>query len=153
LDSADFVLENMLIKGKFRELERLVGKYMLTNYPVGDFLIRIKNAALAYRREVACPSTKLIVAVAEVLKRSGYLSEVEVKEGEIKVSLAYKSKKPIIMDLKLISKLGLRNYMSVDDLRAKRGASIYVISTPLGVLSSKEAIKQNVGGEVIAEVW
>ena len=125
----------------------------MVNYPVGDFLIRIKNAAMAGNNSIEVESTKLIVAVAEVLKREGFLSEIKKSKDKLKVQIAFKSKRPVLMDIKLVSKLGLRIYKNVDEIKQKRGASIYVISTPAGVLSSKEAIKKNVGGEVIAEVY
>lgn len=125
----------------------------MVNYPIGDFLIRLKNAGMANRGEVMTQSTKLIRAVAEVLKREGFLSEIEESKGVLKVKLAYKSKQPVLMDIKLISKLGLRVYMSVDKIKAKKGSSLYIISTPHGVLSSKEAIKKQAGGEVIAEIY
>lgn len=126
---------------------------MQTNYPLGDFLIRLKNAALAGHKEVIAPKTKLLVAVSEVLKKSGHLSSVEVKDNNIHVKLAMKSKKSVLMNVKLISKLGLRIYQGADEIKAHRGSSILIISTPNGMLSSKDAVAQNVGGEVIAEIW
>lgn len=125
----------------------------MTNYPAGDFLIRIKNAAMAGGREVEFPSGKLVLAVAKVLEKAGYVSSVGSAKGKLKISLAIKSKRPILMDIKLVSKPGLRVYKSVDDLKKKRGASTYIISTPKGIVVSKEAIKLGMGGEVIAEVW
>lgn len=126
---------------------------MITNYPLGDFLIRVKNAKLAQNTELSVPMTKMVKAAAEVLKDEGFLREVEQKDGVLNVSLAFKNKLPVLMDLKLVSKLGLRVYKNVDELKAHRGASIFIVSTPRGVMSSKKALKENVGGEVIAEVW
>jgi small subunit ribosomal protein S8 len=124
-----------------------------TNYPLGDFLIRLKNASRARHKEVGLPTSKLIVAVAEVLKRQGFLTAVETKDGITTVTLAYKAKRPMLMDLKLVSKLGLRIYENADTIKKHRGASILILSSSKGILSSKEAIKEGVGGEVIAEVW
>ncbi len=125
-----------------------------SNYKVGDFLIRIKNSALAGRTDVVLANTKLIKSTAEALKKEGYLSEVEVKDSVITVKIAKSHKKPLLMDLKLISKPGLRVYKSVDEIKSrKQGSSILILSTPKGVMSGKSAIKENVGGEVIVEVW
>ena len=125
----------------------------MVNYPIGDFLIRIKNAAIAGGKEVEFPSTNLVVSVAKVLEKSGYLSSVSNTKGILKVNLAIKSKRPILMDIKLVSKPGLRIYKNLDELKKKKGASTYIISTPKGVVITKEAIKLGMGGEVIAEVW
>jgi small subunit ribosomal protein S8 len=123
------------------------------NYPVGDFLIQIKNAAMANNHKVVVDNTKLIKAVADALNRLGYLDEVVLVDGKLTVNLTYKRKQPILMNLKLVSKPGLRIYKSVDDLEKKQGPSIFVLSTPSGVLSQKEAIQKRAGGEVIVEIW
>ena len=106
-----------------------------------------KNKSLEYRSE------KQIVAIAEALKKLGFLDEVKKEKDMLNVSLAFKNKKPVIMNLKLISKPGLRIYMGVSEIEKKRGPSVYLISTPKGVISSLAAVKIGVGGEVIAEIW
>lgn len=123
------------------------------NYPIGDFLIQIKNAALARKQEVVIVNTKLIQAVADVLKDLGYLDRVKEDEGKLSVKLTYHRKKPLISLVRLISKPGLRIYSGVDDLEKERGPSVFIISTPRGVMSSREAIKKRLGGEVIAEIF
>lgn len=125
----------------------------MVNYPVGDFLIRIKNAARADKKEVVTSFSNKIMAVASALKKLGYLNEVEKKEGVLSASLAYKKKEPVLLDLKLVSRPGLRTYMNVDELGSVRGPFIFLLSTPAGILSGKEAIKKGVGGEVIAKIW
>ena len=132
-------------------LERLVGKNMQT-YPVGDFLIRIKNASLANRKEVEVFSSKFVKEVAKTLKEEGFLDTVEEKKGKIKVTLAFSHKKPVVMDIKLVSRPGLRIYKNVDDMEKIKRPTIFLISTPKGVISSKKAIKQRLGGEVLAEI-
>jgi small subunit ribosomal protein S8 len=124
-----------------------------TNYSVGDFLIRIKNVAMAKNKEVTVTSTKEIVAVAEALKKMGFLDEVKKEKGVLIVKLTFKNKKPRLMDLKLISKPGLRIYMGVDELEKKKSPSVLLVSTPKGMVSSLKAIKERAGGEVIAEIW
>ena len=128
-------------------------KYTKTNYSIGDFLIRIKNAGMAGNKEVSAVTNTKILALANTLKKMRILDTVAVKDGLITVTLAFQDKKPVLMDLRLVSKPGLRIYMTIADIEAKRGPSTYVISTPKGVLSSKEAKKLRVGGEVIAEIW
>jgi small subunit ribosomal protein S8 len=125
----------------------------LISYPLGDFLVRIKNIALAKRRTVEADRTKLIVTVADTLKRAGYLSEVEDKDNKIIVRLTYQRKAPRLVDLKLISKPGLRRYMTVQELENYKSPSVYIVSTPKGVMTSREAVRERAGGEVLAEIW
>ena len=124
-----------------------------TNYAVGDFLIRVKNAAMAKNKNVSITADKQVVAVAESMKKMGFLDEVKKDKDTLNVSLTFKDKKPLIMDIKLVTKPGLRIYMNVDDLEKKKGPSTFLITTPKGVISSRLAIKERVGGEVIAEIW
>jgi small subunit ribosomal protein S8 len=128
-------------------------KHTKTNYSVGDFLIRIKNAARAKNKNVSITSDKQVVAIAETLKKLGFLDEVKKDKGSLNVSLTFKDKKPLLMDLRLVSKPGLRIYQDVSEIGKKRGPSIFLITTPKGVISSRAAIKERVGGEVIAEIW
>lgn len=127
----------------------------MTNYPIGDYLIQVKNAARANRREVVVSASKFIESVAKCLKRMGVLESVEVKDKKVISVLAIHRKAPVLLDLKLVSAPGLRKYMSIEGMRARKrkNASSLVLSTPQGILSSSEAIKKNVGGEVIAEIW
>ena len=122
------------------------------NYPVGDFLIQLKNAAMAKRREVMVDNTKLIKAVAVAMKKEGYLERVTIKEGKLVATLSYRKKEPVLINLKLVSRPGLRIYQDVDDLERFRGPSFFILTTPKGVISSREAIKKRVGGEVIVQV-
>lgn len=124
----------------------------MQNYPIGDFLIRIKNSALANNKEVEVSASKFIKEVAKCLKEEGFLEKIEEKKDKIKVFLAYSHKKPVVMDIKLVSRPGLRIYKSSDDLAKVKRPTIFIVSTPKGVISSKKAIKQRVGGEVLAEI-
>lgn len=127
---------------------------MITNYPLGDFLIRVKNAALAGKREVIVPQNKLIKATTEVLKKLGFVEKVETKDANLVVYVAFKRKKSVLINLKLVSKPGLRIYASVAEIKArKKGASTLILSTPSGMMSLSDAVKKNAGGEIIAEVW
>ncbi len=126
---------------------------MNTNYSIGDFLIRIKNVAMAGNREVTVKSNKKLVAIAETLKKMGFVDTVKNEKGILTVTLTFKNKSPRLMNLKLVSKPGLRIYMGTEELEKKRGPSVYLVSTPKGVTSSLKAIKDRTGGEVIAEIW
>ena len=123
------------------------------NYPVGDFLIRVKNAALARGHQIIVPGTKSIERVAKCMEKMGYLGEVVKKDKEISAKLAYRAKEPVLINLKLVSKPGLRVYMSVDELSKIKRPSQFIISTSKGIVTTKEAKKLSVGGEVIAEIW
>lgn len=125
---------------------------MVGNYPVGDFLIRIKNAGLARKKTVEFPAYKFIVSVAKTMKKEGYLREVGVGGDVLKVALSYKKKEPLLTNIKIVSKPGIRIYMKKEELEKIKSPSIFILSTPKGVMSSKEAVKNNLGGEVIAEV-
>lgn len=116
-------------------------------------MIRIKNAVLAKNREVSSVLTKQNLAVAEVLKEAGYLDEVIKEDNLLLLKLKFSSKKPVIRNLKLVSKPGRRIYVSLKEIRKKKGPSVYLLNTPKGVLSSSQALKKGVGGELIAEVW
>jgi len=125
---------------------------MNRNYFVGDFLIRVKNAARAKNKEIVFSESKHVFEVAKALGRLGFLEDVKKVKDGITLALTFKNKKPVLRDIKLVSKPGLRVYMGADEIAAKRGPSTFLISTPLGVLSTKEALKKRVGGEVIAEI-
>jgi small subunit ribosomal protein S8 len=124
----------------------------MTNYPLGDFLIRIKNAVMVGKKEVVFANTKAILACAMALKKAGFLDSAEVKSGILTIQLAFRRKRPVISDIKLVSKPGLRVYMNVSEVAKRRKPSILLLSTPKGILSSREVVKGNVGGEVIAEI-
>lgn len=126
----------------------------ITNYPAGDFLIRLKNIAMSNKSDVTVSSTKFIHALAEALKDEGFLQEVKLEEGILKVKLAVSHKSPVLTDLKLISKPGLRVYATHDKIAERKlRSSILLLSTPKGIMSNYKAVKNNLGGEVIAEVW
>jgi len=128
-------------------------KTVLINYPIGDYFIRIKNAYLANNHEFSVPKTKLILAVSKVLKKEGFIDEIKEVSNQLNIRLTYKNKKPVIMDIRLISKPGLRVYKRAKNLEKTKKPSIYIVSTPKGIFSSKEAIKKRLGGEIIAEIW
>ncbi|WKZ25236.1 MAG: 30S ribosomal protein S8 [bacterium] len=124
----------------------------MTNYQIADFLIRLKNASMANLKVVEVAKTKVISAVAKTLKKEGFLDTVTEKQGVITVTLSIFRKKPVLSNVKIISRPGLRIYKNVDELESIKTPEMFIISTPKGVMSHKTAIKQRVGGEVIAKV-
>lgn len=123
------------------------------NYPIGDYLIQLKNASMAGKREVVVSKTKLLVSVSETLKKLGFLEDFSIDEKNLTARLSYHKKESLLTNVKLISKPGLRIYANVDEIASHKGVSDLIISTPKGVMSSKEALKNAVGGELIAEIW
>ena len=116
-------------------------------------MIRIKNAAQAKNREIEDSSTKKKLAIAKALEKAGFVEDVKSKGGTLSLSLKFSHKSPVLMDLRLVSKPGKRVYYKLSDIEAKRGPSIFLISTPKGILTTKEAKKVGSGGEIIAEIW
>ncbi|MEI7719799.1 MAG: 30S ribosomal protein S8 [bacterium] len=125
--------------------------------PISDFIIRLQNASRTNKESVSLPFSKMKLAIAEVLKREGYLSDVEGKSktgNTLSVGLKYKNGKPVITGVKRISKPSRRMYMGVKELRpVKRGYGLLVLSTPAGVVTGKQAREQKVGGEALFEIW
>ncbi len=134
---------------------------MTMSDPIADMLTRIRNANTAKHDTVDIPSSKMKVSIAEILKKEGYIKDYELVQDEkgfstIHVTMKYGKDKneKIISGLKRISKPGLRVYANTDELpKVLGGLGIAIISTNKGVLTDKEARKQNVGGEVLAFVW
>lgn len=125
---------------------------VVKNYSVGDFLIQLKNCALANRKQVVVNNTKLIKSVAETLKKMGYLTEVKEQNGILTVTLAYQNKAAILTDVILVSKPSRRVYMGSDELEQLRSPYLMVLTTTSGIMSSKDAKKKKLGGEVIAKI-
>src|SRR4030043_1173805 len=135
-----------------KEMSKYAGRSGVTNYPVGDFLIRIKNAAIAKNHDLVVTKTSLVKEVAKILEKSGYITNIREEGNNLSMNLTYIKKEPVIMDIKLISKPGLRVYKNVKELKEYRGPSILIVSTPRGLMTGSQALKSNVGGEIIAEV-
>ena len=126
--------------------------------PLGDMLTRIRNGQRARKDSVLSPGSKLRVRVLDVLQREGYIrgySEEEMGPAKgIRIELKYFEGQPAIKHVARISKPGRRVYSGSQELpRVMNGLGITIVSTPRGVLSDAEAREQNVGGEVLAEVF
>ncbi len=126
--------------------------------PLGDMLTRIRNGQRAKKDSVVTPASKLRASVLEVLKREGYIrgySEEQLAgHAGLRVELKYFEGQPAIKHVARVSKPGRRVYSGSSELpRIRNGLGIVIVSTPKGVLSDAEARDQNVGGEVLAEVF
>ena len=126
--------------------------------PLGDLLTRIRNGQQARKDSVLTPASKLRVRVLDVLQREGYIrgysEEVLAGQKGIRIELKYFEGQPAIQHVARVSKPGRRVYSGARELpRIRNGLGITIVSTPRGVLSDAEARDQNVGGEVLAEVF
>lgn len=121
---------------------------------VADALIRIKNGYLVGKQLVNVRYSKLTLSIVNLLVKEGFLGSCKVIDREIEVGLKYKDKKAALGDVKRISKPGLRVYKNARSLPfVLNGLGVAIVSTSKGVMSATEARKQNIGGEVLAEVW
>lgn len=122
--------------------------------PIGDLFARIKNAALRRTRKVNVPYSRFRLEVAKVLASEGYLAEAKKQDNDIVLVLAFKRRRPLVTDMRTISKPGLRIYRGATRLpRPLGGAGICLVSTSAGVMTGKDARKRGLGGEVLAEIW
>ncbi len=132
---------------------------MAFNDALSDMLARIKNAHQAKKTSTSCFKSKLNINVLNVLKDEGYIrdfKDFEVRKGinSIKIELKYFNGTPVIKRIKRISKPGIRVYSKITDLKKPYGGlGISILSTPKGVMSDQEARKNNVGGEILCEVF
>ena len=124
---------------------------------IGDFIIRIKNANLAGKEAVSVYTSKNKVAVADALARAGYIKSFSKNSTGrmLDVVLNYKTDKtPKITGVQRISKPSRRVYQKTTEIKPfKSGFGTVIISTPAGILSNREAVKQKVGGEILFKIW
>lgn len=127
--------------------------------PLGDMLTRIRNGQRARKTVVKAPASKLRANVLEVLKREGYIrgySQSELRPGvsELQIELKYHEGQPVIREIARVSTPGRRVYSKIKDLpKVSSGLGISILSTPHGVMSDAEARANNVGGEVLCQVF
>ena len=132
---------------------------MTMQYPVADMLTRIRNAQRAGISDVTMPSSKLKVAVARVLKEEGYIGDLSVagREGgkaDLTIVLRYHQGKPVIEELKTISRPGLRRYSGRDEIpKIRGGLGVVILSTNKGVMTDRAARARGLGGELICSVF
>jgi Ribosomal protein S8 len=126
--------------------------------PIADMLTRIRNAATARHTRVLIPASKMKLSLARVLKEEGYVKDIEIlkdnPQGTLRLTLSYADKKPVVTQLKRVSKPGLRVYTKKAVIpRVRGGLGVTILSTPQGVMTGSKAYKLGLGGEVICYVW
>lgn len=132
---------------------------MSVNDPISDMLTRIRNAGMAHKSETSMPATKILVAIASILKSEGYIQDFQIIEkrpqDQLTIQLSYgPDKRHTIREIKRVSKPGLRVYAGRNEIpRVKSGLGIAIVSTPDGVLTGYEARRRGIGGEVLCTIW
>ena len=132
---------------------------MIVNDPIADLLTRIRNANQMHYKEVVIPSSNVKMEIVKILKDEGYITDYKKEKGQVQdniiITLKYgKNKERVISGLKRISKPGLRVYAKKEEIpTVLNGLGISILSTSKGIMTGKEAKKQNLGGEVLAYIW
>lgn len=126
--------------------------------PIADFLTRVRNAVKAKKRWVEIPSSNMKKSLAEILKENNFIRDYQViednKQNVLKLFLKYTDDEPAITGLKRISTPGLRKYVDKDNIpRVLNGLGIAVISTSKGLMTDKQARREQIGGEVVCYIW
>ncbi|MDX2066155.1 MAG: 30S ribosomal protein S8 [Fimbriimonadaceae bacterium] len=127
--------------------------------PIADLLTRIRNGVRAHKDSIDIPHSKIKVEIVKILEAEGFVTGHEIttesKFPTIKVHLRYDSKrKPLITQLKRVSKPGLRVYQPVSELKPLRnGLTTRIVSTSQGLMTDRDARRKNIGGEVLCEVY
>lgn len=129
---------------------------MMTD-PIADMLTRIRNAQSAEKVSVAMPSSRLKVAIADVLKSEGYIDDYAVRSADgkatLEIALRYYAGEPVIEKIERMSRPGLRVYRGVDDLpRIMNGLGVVILSTSRGVMTDRQARANGIGGELLCYV-
>lgn len=125
--------------------------------PISDMLTRLRNGCMSMQKVVSMPSSIMKTAIAEVLKQEGYITDYVV-EGEtkkvLKITMKYFKRQPVIENLQRVSKPSCRLYCGSKNIPSvKDGMGIAILSTSKGIMSGRDAEKQNVGGEILCYVW
>ena len=127
--------------------------------PIADFLTRIRNAVKANHKVVVAPGSKIKEAITRILFEQGYILAYKFDKDEkghpiIKIALKWNDKTNAIKDLKRVSRPGLRQYSSVADMpRVINGLGTAIVSTSKGIMTGAQAVKENVGGEVLCYIY
>ena len=126
--------------------------------PIGDFLTRVRNASRSGKSEIIVPHSRMLAEISRILKEEGFICDAEdvVVESRkaIRLRLKFIGNRSVITDLRRVSRPGLRKYVgSLEVPKVLSGIGISILSTSSGVMSSREAKRKNVGGELLAFVW
>jgi small subunit ribosomal protein S8 len=127
----------------------------MTNDPIADMLIRIKNGYMTHKERVAVPKSKFKTALIRLLQQKKYVGQVHNADASVfEVELLYPEGKPAMTHVERMSKPGLRRYINVTDLaKIRQGLGFVILSTPQGLMTHIEAKKQRLGGEIICKIW
>ena len=128
------------------------------NDPVADMLTRIRNAGRAGHKRIDIPVSKFKTQIARLLQDNHYIQDYKVlddgRHGRLRLYLKYHDNAPVINEIQRISTPGLRRYVKAREIpRVKNGLGMAILSTPRGVMSDREARRQRLGGEYVAQVW
>ncbi len=126
--------------------------------PIADMLTRIRNAIMARHTRVLIPASKMKLSIARILKEEGYIKDFDIikdnPQGTIRITLKYVDKRPVLTQLKRVSRPGLRVYTNRDDIpRVRGGIGTTIISTPQGLMTGRRAYQLGLGGEVVCYIW
>ncbi len=127
---------------------------------IGDFLTRIKNAQQRKRKEVVVPSSKIVKAIAQILKEEGFIDDFAEEgingnvQNQLRIKLRYVNRKCVIRNIRRVSKPGVRIYLGYRDIpNVVSGTGIAILTTSKGVMTGENARKMKVGGEYLCEIW
>ena len=129
------------------------------NHRISDLIIRIKNAARAQRKQVILDNLKINKAVCKVLVTEGFLEsfDIDTKEGRkvIVAIVKYEKRNPVLTDVLVVSKPSLRKYAAASEIPGiqRRGRHTIILSTNKGIMTGREAMKKNMGGEILFRIW
>ena len=127
--------------------------------PIGDMITRIRNAQMRLLNKVEIPSSKFRASILDVLKKEGFISDYKVssklnKKTSLSVDLKYNEGKPVIKEIKRVSKPGRRIYAKANSIsKVQNGLGLAIVSTSIGIMSDNDARMKNVGGEIICKVF
>jgi len=122
--------------------------------PIGDLLARIRNAHMALHAETTMPWSRVKESLVDILRSEGFVGDYNVADKQMTVSLKYTKGQPIIRGLKRVSKPGRRVYVGAGEIpRVLNGLGICILSTSKGVMAGERARAENLGGELLCEVW
>lgn len=126
--------------------------------PIADMIIRIKNSVMAGRKDLLVPHSKIKEALARILKDFNYIDTYEVQDSadfkQLKITLQYTGKNSVISGVKRISKPGCRIYKNATAIpNTLNGYGLTILSTNKGIMDGKSARKNNIGGEVLCQIW
>jgi len=127
------------------------------NYPIASFLTQIKNAYMARKKSMVFPHSKIVESIGNILVKEGYVKSIKVNEKDNKKSvdvvLLYHGHEPSLRDVGIISKPSIHRYAGKDEVKKRISKfNISILSTNQGVMTVREAMKKNIGGELICEI-